>query len=266
MIKSSLKKIANALGFSISRVNSVNNADKEFFKSSNEDLDYFETPIGNYYLPNNAPNDHVISIMKRGKYFDENIINVAKKYIKPGTSVLDLGAHLGQMSILFSKLVGPEGKIYSFDADDYIYEILKKNIAANHCTNIQHFFGAVYNENDKMLYFPKPDVSKFGAYGSYGLQPNTDKGREVKSITIDRLNIAGPISFMKIDVQGSDLFALEGAVETIKKNKMPIIFEFEQQFQNDFNTTFQDYIDFVNKINYKFIETIDGINYLIMPK
>jgi hypothetical protein len=40
------------------------------------------------------------------------------------------------------------------------------------------------------------------------------------------------------------------ATETIKRHRMPIIFEFEQQFQAEFGTSFQDYVDFVNSISY----------------
>ena len=72
---------------------------------------------------------------------------------------------------------------------------------------------------------------------------------------------------MKIDVQGSDLFAMQGAKETIMRNRMPIIFEFEEQFQKDFVTTFTDYMRFVDEeIGYKVVEVIYGINYLIIPK
>ena len=57
---------------------------------------------------------------------------------------------------------------------------------------------------------------------------------------------------MKVDIQGSDLFALRGAVETIKRHRMPIIFEFYQPFQAEFRTSFQDYVEFVNSISYRF--------------
>ena len=96
----------------------------------------FRNSYGNYFLPSNAPNE-VINDMKRGIFFDANIIKVAEKYIRPGTNVLDVGANFGQMSILFSKLVGSDGKVYSFDADDYVFEVFKKNISANKCANIE---------------------------------------------------------------------------------------------------------------------------------
>ena len=71
---------------------------------------------------------------------------------------------------------------------------------------------------------------------------------------------------MKVDVQGCDLFAMQGATETIKKHQMPILFEFEQQFQMEYQTSFQDYVEFVDSIKYKFVEVILNNNYLIMPK
>jgi FkbM family methyltransferase len=268
MLKAKIKSLLHGMGYEIKKVNLAGGQDPNarYFKSSRDDADYFETPVGNYFLPNNAPGDVVIRTMKNGMYFDKNIIDIAEKYIKPGTCVLDVGANLGQMSIYFSKLVGSSGKVIAFDADDYIYEFLKKNIVANRCDNIETIFGAVYNVSNKVFLFPKQDFKKFQAYGSYGLDLSAKEGREVTSVKIDDLNIQQPISFMKVDIQGSDLFGMQGAEETIRKNKMPIIFEFEQQFQKDFNTSFQDYVDFVDRISYKFEAVVDDINYLIVPK
>ena len=43
------------------------------------------------------------------------------------------------------------------------------------------------------------------------------------------------ISFFKIDVQGYDLNVLKGAKNTILKHKMPIMFEYEKDFENEFD-------------------------------
>ncbi len=271
-LRKTIKDTIAKSGYMVSRIKVRDSLNQEtdplekFFKYTEGDINYYETPIGNYFLPNNAPNDIIINSMKSGNYFEPYIIEIAEKYIISGTTVLDIGANLGQMSIYFSKLVGPLGKVFSLDADDYIFNILVKNIKANGCANISPVFGAVYNESDQILHFPKQDFLKFGAYGSYGLNPQVSEGREVKTITVDSLEIKESISFMKVDVQGSDLFALQGAEQTILRNKMPIIFEFEQQFQKDFNTSFQDYVEFVDRISYKFEEIIDNINYLLIPK
>jgi FkbM family methyltransferase len=231
-----------------------------------DELSFYKTPIGDYYLPINSKRDLVASAMRRGKIFEEEIVNLALPYIKHGSVVLDVGANYGQMSLLFSKAVGDNGEVYSFEAQEFVFEILKKNIEANHCKNIIPLFGAVYDKPGLELIFPKADFMKFDAYGSYGIDPIALTGDRVKSLTIDSIKFEKPISFMKIDIQGSDLFALRGAVNTIKKHKMPIVFEFEDQFQDQFNTSFQDYVDFVNEIGYKFKEVKLNINYLIVPK
>jgi FkbM family methyltransferase len=226
---------------------------------------YHPTPIANYYLPKISDNDVIANHMKRGLLFEPEVISLAKKFIKHGSTVLDVGANLGQMSIEFAKAVGSIGLVYSFEAQKAVFDILQKNIEANNLKNVKPIYAAVYNKDNVVMHFPEPDFTRFGSYGSFGLDGNKKDGIEVTSITIDSLNITTPISFIKVDVQGSDLFAMEGAKETIRKHKMPILFEFEQQFQQDFNTNFNMYVDFVKSINYKFAETIMDINFLILP-
>ena len=228
-------------------------------------LKLYKTSIGTYYLPADATNDVIAQHMKTGKVFEPEIVDIARKYIKNNSIVLDIGANFGQMSLLFSHFTGEDGQVLSFEADDYVFDILQENIAANNCHNIRGFLRAVYDEGGKIMYYPVQDFKRFPTYGSYGLDPNATSGREIETIAIDDLNIQSPISFMKVDVQGSDLFAMRGAIETIKRHQMPIIFEFEQRFQNEFGTTFQDYLDFINSISYKVEQTVYGINYLIVP-
>jgi len=271
MMKKVIKKIINKLGFDIIRYQrplSQIEVKDEVRKSKKTDLLKLHfTSTGKYYLPVDALDDYVANTIISNKIFDLEVVKCAEKYIKPGTVVLDIGSNYGQMSILFSKMTGDKGKVYSFDADDFIFEILKKNIAVNQATNIYPIFGAVHDVAGVTLIFPEQDFERFGAYGSYGIDYNGDKkGRQVTSLTIDSLNIQDKISFVKIDVQGGDLFAMKGAIETIKRHKMPILFEFEYLFQDDMHLDFQEYVDFVNQINYKFERVINGHNFLILPK
>jgi len=263
-MKKILRKLFNKKGYDI--IKTVEYGKKYPDISQEEGLSFYKTPVGNYYLPKNISKDVVALTMSKGKIFEQEVVDLALQYIKKDSIVLDIGANYGQMSMLFSKQVGEQGNIYSFEAQKIVFEILKKNIAANNCINIKPILGAVYDKDNLDLIFPEPDFKRFGAYGSYGIDPNAIDGNRVKSLTIDSIQFSKPISFMKVDIQGSDLFALRGAVNTIKKHKMPILFEFEQQFQDEFHTSFQDYVDFVNVVGYRFKTTILNINYLIVPQ
>jgi len=229
-------------------------------------LVYYETEQGNYYLPADAVNDLIANAMRRGALFEPEIIETAHEYIQEGSMVLDVGANFGQMSILFSRRVGSSGRVLSFEADDYIHYILQKNLGANQCYNVKAYCGAVGKHSGETKFYPRQDFKRFSTYGSYGISPQALEGRIVQSLAIDDLHIKMPISLLKIDIQGSDLFALQGAVNTINIHQMPIIIEFEQRFQDEFGTTFQDYIDFFHDISYKIVKTVYDINFVLIPK
>ncbi len=232
-----------------------------------ERLSLHDTNTGKFFLPADAYQDVIANAIIRGGIFDEPIYETAKRHIKPGTAVLDVGSNFGQMAVLFSRLVGDAGVIHAFEADDFVFQILSKNIAANHCANIVAHFGAVHDTSGEMLRFPIQDFERFDSYGSYGIDYTNAKVGErfVKTSTIDDLDLMVPISFMKIDVQGGDLLALKGAEKTIAKNRMPIIFEYEYLFEGELGLNFQDYVDFVRSIHYRFEKVISGNNFLIVP-
>ena len=241
-------------------------ADPDAQRFGKPPLELFETKLGRYFLPSDAPNDVIALRMKAGQVFEAEVVDALRPYVTQGGSVIDVGANLGQMTLLFSEMVGDAGRVYSIEADEYIYSILCKNINANNRKNIQAINAAAYDRSGNKMFYPVQDFEQFGSYGSYGIEPGATEGREVATITIDSLDVKGRIDLLKVDVQGSDLFAMRGAREIISESKPTIIFEFEQQFQEKFSTSFEQYMGFVESINYRVEKTINGINYLIVPR
>lgn len=231
-----------------------------------KELKYYITKTGNYYLPKFAHGDIIVNDIINDKIYDYNVYKIAKKYIKKGTVVIDVGSNFGQLAIQYSRLVGENGKVYAFEADEYIFKILLKNIAANNCKNIIPINKAVYKNSIDKLFFPLQDFKINTTYGSFGIDYLNNTGRPVDSISIDSLNINELISFMKVDIQGGDLYALQGAINTIKKYKFPIIFEYEYALENQLKLKFQEYVDFINILDYKFENVINASNYLITYK
>ena len=165
---------------------------------------FYRTLTGDYFLPTDAGDDMIANTIISNQIFDEPIYDAAKRYIQKGTTVLDIGSNFGQMAVLFSKLTGDLGVVHAFEADDFVFSILTKNVAKN-TTNIITHFCAVHNCSGQTLYFPVQDFKRFGSYGSYGIDYVNGKGRPVKSLMIDDIEFEKPVSFMKIDIQGGDL-------------------------------------------------------------
>jgi FkbM family methyltransferase len=229
-------------------------------------LELVDNPAGKMFVPVFPDNDVIAGAIRSGRLFDEHIVQCASEYIRSGTTVVDVGANFGQMTLQFARMAGESGRVIAIEADDYVHHILRQNLEVNGIGNVTTINKAAHVTPGLQVFFPDQDFVRFQTYGSYGLDPNANTGRSVDTITVDSLNIEAPVSFMKVDVQGSDLFALQGATQTIRRHRMPIIFEYEEQFQKEFGTTFQDYVDFVLGIGYRFVKTVDDINFVVAPR
>ncbi len=227
-------------------------------------LKLYKTNTGSYYLPFFAFRDVVRNTIIENKIFDNDVYEYSKKYIKENSVVIDAGANYGQLSILFSK-VKPGVKVYAFEAYKYISQILLKNVKMNNA-NVKIYNCILSDENKKNLIISDSILKEFNNYGSNSVELETDEnqGNLINSIKIDDLDIQEKISFMKIDVQGYDLKVLKGAKKTIMKNKMPIIIEYSEEFENKFDYNFSDFLKILKEINYKIKKKISEANYLIV--
>ena len=229
-------------------------------------IDLYKTKTGHYCLPVGPETDWVMKSIKADEIFDEWVVDKAREYSKPNTAILDVGANFGQMSVLFSRMVGVSGKVYSFECFPDIIFLLKTNLAVNGCDNSIVISNAVYDECGREFTYEEPTFEKYESFGSYGLNPTLDDGKlKIKTITIDSLNIDMPVSFMKVDVQGADLAAMRGAKSLIEKFRPAIVYEYEERYDEQFGVSKGHYQEFVDSIGYQLIES-DHDNYLICPK
>ncbi len=227
-------------------------------------LEKYNTKTGIYFLPKYAHQDVVRNEIIKDRIFDEEIFNIGKKFITDESIVIDAGANFGQMSILFSNLK-KNVEVHSFEASPFIYEILKKNASLNN-SKIKTF-NLILSDKSQFNSVKAPKL-KFGTYGSDHLEFDenySEDNKNIKSVMLDDLEFKKKISFMKIDVQGMDYKVLVGAKKTIKKNRMPIIFEYEDLFEKKFDYNFEMFVNFVKEIDYKF-NTVIKQNFLILPK
>lgn len=229
-------------------------------------LKKFTTKTGVYYLPFFAFKDRIRNKIIDNQISDEKVYNQIKNFIKPNSIVLDVGANYGQMSILWSKSK-ENVKVYAFEASEYIFDILKKNVLIN-SANVKPINSLVGNENKEKIKIKKSVLKNNYTYGSNKIEISTGINKEdyfIDAIRIDDMRFDRAISAMKIDVEGYDLKVLEGAKQTIHKHKMPIVFECDNLYDKNY-PKLNDFEVFIKKINYKIHSKIDKINYLIVPK
>lgn len=162
------------------------------------------------------------------------LLNVRHKYFGDGVVGLDCGANLGVHTIEWAKALHGRGSVIAIEAQERIYYALAGNIAINNCFNARAIHGAV-GAAVGTIDIPVPDYSLPASFGSLELRQtknsefigqtiNPDRNQPVRLLTIDSLALAR-LDFIKIDIEGMELEALEGGRATIEQHKPVMLIE-----------------------------------------
>jgi FkbM family methyltransferase len=145
--------------------------------------------------------------------------------VKPGMTVIDIGAHIGYYSLLFAKCVGPTGRVFSFEPLPENLAMLRRNVQLNRLSNVQCFASALFSSK-RELSLAVPDESPNSGDGSV----IHDRGRKhilVSAITLDSFCASGKIQpdVLKMDIEGAEYDVLVGARDTISRCRPKLLIE-----------------------------------------
>ncbi|OIO31240.1 hypothetical protein AUJ77_00315 [Candidatus Nomurabacteria bacterium CG1_02_43_90] len=165
--------------------------------------------------------------------YEPQILDLLVTYLKKGSTFVDIGANIGQHSMLAGSIVGDTGKVYSFEPIPYIYEQFLDSLKINHFERIVHAHNVALGKENKeeSLYVEKNNVGGSSIVSSKG------KEGEKISITIKRgdelLESLSRIDMVKIDVEGYEYEVLVGIKKTLKKHKPIIVLEFSGKLYSE---------------------------------
>ena len=146
----------------------------------------------------------------------EPLFEFGHNFLKDGDTILDIGANHGIYSLAFSS-IGKNTKVIAVEPFNFYKKIIKDNSKINNFNNIFFINRVVsnckkyYNLDYSRSYVTASIIKKFKL---------KKKLKKILSITIDdlikKLRIK-KLDFIKMDIEGAEILALEGAKNTIKK-------------------------------------------------
>ncbi len=175
-----------------------------FFQTLNG---YYKTTIKGIEVLSHNPLYKIVSDFNQYQYFYK---------LKKGDHVIDAGANVGNLTSYFSKLVENKGKVFAFEPDSFNLKVLQKNLELNSALgNVLFFDFLLWNNDRKVEFYEAGNVASSAHW-----IPDKEKLVYKQAITIDswveKYNIS-KIDFIKMDIEGAEIEALEGCIETIKK-------------------------------------------------
>ena len=196
-----------------------------------------ETYDTNYGLITLYKNDvYIGGEFKNGRYWDIDTLLKLSKYIDPKRNILEIGGHCGTSSIVYSSFLDDKKKLYVYEPQRNMYNLLVQNINQNNLQNkiIPHNLGVFcFEGNGKMNNI---DLDGGGGLVSkrYAEENNLncnfagiglgDDGENINLTTIDNMNL-DDIGYIHCDAQGSENFIFSKGIETIKKYRPLILYE-----------------------------------------
>jgi FkbM family methyltransferase len=153
------------------------------------------------------------------------------EWIKPGDTVLDIGANAGHYTLRMSELVGPNGLVIAFEPIAETFRELACDCGKARYANIALVNAAVSDRPGRVcMTVPTRDSYRASI---------TDSGISVLAVALDAMKLP-KVDLIKIDVEGHELPALLGARELLAREKPRLIVEENDRSDSRVRTYLRD--------------------------
>jgi len=132
--------------------------------------------------------------------------------LKSGDLVVDVGAGVGDDAVIFSKLVGPTGRVIAIEAHPRTFRCLLKTIELSGLNNVTAVNAAVSDQDGEIHMSNDADYkSNHATTDNHGM---TVQARRLDDILIE-LDSLNP-NLVKMNIEGAESAALRGMADTLR--------------------------------------------------
>jgi FkbM family methyltransferase len=160
-----------------------------------------------------------IHIYLRG-WHQPYVLRPILQFLRPGMTMIDVGAHFGQFSVAAGLAVGSEGAVHAFEPGRDQLRYLQHNVEINKLKAIVQINRTALGSSPGTIGY------KSGAEGNLGGSHVVPDGTDVALTTLDRYCAdrgVPKVDALKIDVEGYELEVLRGFARTLRENPPGLI-------------------------------------------
>jgi FkbM family methyltransferase len=196
------------------------------------------------------------------------ILEQRRKQFGDGVYAIDCGANIGVHTVEWAKFMYGWGSLLSVEAQEKVFYALAGNISINNCFNVRALWAAV-GSHAGSISVPTPNYHEHASFGSLEIQErdqneyigqaldySENHSLQTPLFPIDDLGL-DRVDFIKMDIEGMELEALEGGLQTIMACQPCMLIE-------KIKSNEAALMDFFNKINYEVFNL--GMAFLVLPK
>ena len=172
------------------------------------------------------PRDYLRVLLYYMGTWEPYCLRLLSKYLRPGSTLLDVGANIGVFSLTGSRIVGPQGRVISVEAVPPTAAALRDNIALNHYDWATVVEAAAWS-SEGVINLGVPEDCE-GTENSFRHTVSATGAFQARTRRLDDMLAdlgVGRVDMIKMDIEGAECEALRGASEILAKHKPTIMIE-----------------------------------------
>lgn len=170
-----------------------------------------------------------------GKTREKETMLMFEKLIRPGWTVVEVGGHVGFISLWFEYLAGANGRVFVFEPGSNNLPYIKKNISESKCiTLIEKAVGSSVGKvsfyEDSLTGQNNSLVKDFSGYKVNANFSHVSSEIEEKSVPLTMLDTefqGTRVDFVKIDIEGGEFGAMQGASRMLAESQPAFMVEIQ---------------------------------------
>ncbi len=159
------------------------------------------------------------------------ITNVFTNLVKDGMNIVEIGTNIGYYSVIFASKIGESGKLFAFEANPRIFEMLHQTVEINGFLNrVELVNKAVTDSSGKISFSILKRHHGSGSIVTFSEEHLERSREEVEIINVDTISLDEyfnnrdiKIDVIKIDAEGSEPYIFDGMRKLIEDNHDIII-------------------------------------------
>jgi FkbM family methyltransferase len=155
--------------------------------------------------------------------------------LRPGDTVVEVGGHIGYLTMLFAELVGRAGRVVVFEPGRNNLPYLRENVRG--LPGVEIVEQAVSDQDGVATFFEEQltgqnnsllgDYERFSQNRQLAFSNEAYERRDVTTVRLDTFleRRAMQPDFVKIDIEGAEFLALQGAMKMVREQRPILVVE-----------------------------------------
>lgn len=193
-------------------------------------------------------------------YYSREVVALLDKLVQPGMVVLDVGANIGEISLVCAKRVGRAGSVISFEPMEEIADALQQNIDRNRLEQVTVVRAGLSDKaaTGVPIYASCGQGARGDEHSGLGSLYGVSKDAPAQFIevtTLDAYLAQSPVAkvdLIKVDIEGAELPFLRGAEQTLRRYRPRLIVEVQDKSAAAAGYAASDILDYLSGLGYAF--------------